>query len=144
MRKLLVDTNILLDLLGRRMPYFTEAAKLFNQAEDKQVNLYLSSLSIVNVHYVLRKYKTEHETRKIIRALKLLVGELPIDKRITDLALNSEFNDFEDAIQYYTALEAKLDIIITRNLIDYKKSTLPVMTAGEFINHSNDSSTRSR
>ena len=135
MRKLLVDTNIVLDLLGRRMPYFTEAAKLFNQAENKQVNLYLSSLSTVNVHYVLRKYKNEDETRKIIRTLKLLFWELPLDRRITDLALNSEFADFEDAIQYYTALDAKLDVIITRNINDYKKSKLPVMTAGEFINH---------
>jgi predicted nucleic acid-binding protein len=135
MRKLLVDTNIVLDLLGRRMPYFTEAAKLFNQAENKQVNLYLSSLSTVNVHYVLRKYKNEDETRKIIRTLKLLFWELPLDRRITDLALNSEFADFEDAIQYYTALDAKLDVIITRNINDYKMSKLPVMTAGEFINH---------
>jgi len=135
MRKLLVDTNIVLDLLGRRMPYFTEAAKLFNQAENKQVNLYLSSLSTVNVHYVLRKYKNEDETRKIIRTLKLLFWELPLDRRITDLALNSEFADFEDAIQYYTALDAKLDVIITRNINDYKKSKLPVMTAGEIINH---------
>jgi len=133
MRKLLVDTNILLDLLGRCMPYFTEAAKLFTMAENKQIHISVSSLSIVNTHYILRKYKNEDETRNIIRNLKLLVSELPVDKRITDLALNSRFSDFEDAIQYYTALEGKREIIITRNLIDYKESTLPVMTAGEFI-----------
>jgi len=134
MRRLLVDTNIVLDLLGRRMPYFSEAAKLFNMAEKKQVLLYVSSLSIVNVHYVLKKYKNESETRTIIRNLKLIIDELPVDKRITDLALNSDFDDFEDAIQFFTALEGKQEIIITRNLNDFKKSTLPVMTAGEFIN----------
>jgi len=132
MRKLLVDTNILLDLLGRRMPYFTEAAKLFTMAENKQVNISVSSLSIVNTHYILRKYKNEEKTRNIIRKLKLLVSELPVDKRITDFALNSAFRDFEDAIQYYTALEGKQEMIITRSLIDFKESTLPVMTAGEF------------
>jgi predicted nucleic acid-binding protein len=135
MRKLLVDTNIVLDLMGRRMPYFTAAAKLFNKAEDKNIILYMSSLSTVNVHYVLRKYKDEDETRRIIRTLKILVRELPLDKRITDLALNSEFIDFEDAILYYTALDAKLDVIISRNIKDFKKSTLPVLTAGEFISH---------
>lgn len=134
MRRLLVDTNIVLDLLGRRMPYFSEAAKLFNMAEKKQVLLYVSSLSIVNVHYVLKKYKNESETRTIIRNLKLIVDELPVDKRITDLALNSDFDDFEDAIQFFTALEGKQEIIITRNLNEFKKSTLPVMTAAEFIN----------
>ena len=134
MRNLLVDTNILLDLLGRRMPFYNEAAKLFNLAENRQVILYTSSVSIVNVHYVLRKYKKEQDTRNIIRTLKILVRELPLDKRITDLAMNSDFRDFEDAIQCYTALGGKLDGIITRNAGDFKKSSLPVMTAGEFIN----------
>lgn len=134
MRRLLVDTNIVLDLLGRRMPYFSEAEKLFNMAEKKQVLLFVSSLSIVNIHYVLKNFKNEDETRTIIRNLKLIVDELPVNKRITDLALNSDFRDFEDAIQYYTALDGQLEIIITRNVNDFKKSTLPVKTAGEFIN----------
>ena len=57
-----------------------------------------------------------------------------LDDKITDLALNSDFNDFEDAIQYYTAIENNQEIIITRNQPDYKASRLPVMTASEFIN----------
>ena len=58
---------------------------------------------------------------------------LPLDSKISELALNSEFSDFEDAIQYFTAIENDQDIIITRNQQDFKESKIPIMTAGEFI-----------
>ena len=73
------------------------------------------------------------EVRNILRKFKVLVNVLPLDDKITDLALNSEFCDFEDAIQYYTAIENGQDLIITRNLQDFKESKIPVLTAGEFI-----------
>jgi len=68
-----------------------------------------------------------------LRKFKVLVNVLPLDDKIADLALNSEFRDFEDAIQYYTAIENDQDLIITRNQRDFKESKIPVMTAGEFI-----------
>jgi hypothetical protein len=73
------------------------------------------------------------EERNILRKFKVLVNVLPLDNKIIDLALNSEFRDFEDAIQYYTAIENDQDIIINRNQQDFKESKIPVMTAGEFI-----------
>ena len=73
------------------------------------------------------------EVRNILRKFKVLVNVLPLDDKITDLALNSEFHDFEDAIQYYTAIENDQDIIINRNQQDFKESKIPVMSAGEFI-----------
>ncbi|MCK5067194.1 MAG: PIN domain-containing protein [Bacteroidales bacterium] len=133
MKKLLVDTNILLDLLARRVPHYNEAAELFSLADRKKVTLAVSSLSMVNAHYILRKQKSESEGRKILRNLKILVRVLPLDDRICTLALNSDFSDFEDAIQHHSAIEHGQEIIITRNLSDYKASTLPVMTARDFI-----------
>ena len=73
------------------------------------------------------------EVRKVLRNFKVLVNVLPLDDKITDLALNSEFRDFEDAVQYYTAIVNDQDLIITRNKSDFKLSKIPVMTAGEFI-----------
>ena len=73
------------------------------------------------------------EVRNILRTFKVLVNVLPLDDKITDLALNSEFRDFEDALQYYTAIENDQDLIITRNQQDFKQSKKPVMTAGEII-----------
>jgi len=115
------------------MPFYTEAAKLFSLADKKKTKLSISSLCIADVHYILSKQNPEIEVRNILRTFKVLVQVLPLDDKITDLALNSEFRDFEDAIQYFTAIENDQDIIITRNQNDFKESKIPVMSAGEFI-----------
>jgi len=133
MKKLLLDTNIVLDLLAHRMPFYTEAAILFSLADKKKIKLSISALCLADVNYILSKQKPEREVRKILRKFKVLVNVLPFDDKISDLALNSEFRDFEDAIQYLTALENDQDLIITRNQSDFRESKIPVMTAGEFI-----------
>jgi predicted nucleic acid-binding protein len=133
MKDLFLDTNIVLDLLAYRMPFYTEAAKLFSLADKKKIKLSISSLCMADANYILSKQNPEMEVRQILRKFKVLVNVLPLDDKITDLALNSEFKDFEDAIQYYTAIENDQDIIITRNQSDFKESKIPVMTAGEFI-----------
>ena len=133
MKKLFLDTNIILDLLGYRMPFYTEAAQLFSMADKKKVKLSISSLCIADAHYILSRQNPETEVRQILRKFKVLVNVLPLDDKITDLALNSDFRDFEDAIQYYTAIENDQDLIVTRNQPDFKESKIPVMSAGEFI-----------
>lgn len=136
MKNLFLDTNIILDLLAYRTPFYTEAAKLFSLADKNKIRLSISSLCIADAHYILSKQNSEMETRNILRKFKVLVNVLPLDDKITDLALNSEFRDFEDAIQYYTAIENDQDAIITRNQRDFKESRIPVMNAGEFIKSS--------
>jgi predicted nucleic acid-binding protein len=133
MKNLFLDTNITLDLLAYRMPFYTEAAKLFSLADKKKLRLSISALCLADANYVLSRQKPEMEVRSVLRKFKVLLNVLPLDDKITDLALNSEFRDFEDAIQYYTAIENDQDIIITRNQSDFKESKIPVMTAGEFI-----------
>jgi predicted nucleic acid-binding protein len=133
MKKVLLDTNIVMDLLARRMPFYLEAAELFSLADKRKIRLALSSLSLANTHYVLSKYSPEPEARKIIRNFKVLVQVLSFDDKIADLALNSDFRDFEDAIQYFTAIENGQDAIITRNMSGYRESIIPVLTAREFI-----------
>jgi len=133
MKSIFLDTNIVLDLLAHRMPFYTEAAKLFSLADKKKVNLSISALCLADFNYILSRQNSEMEVRKILRKFKVLVNVLPLDDKITDLALNSEFRDFEDAIQYFTAIENDQDIIVTRNQPDFKESKIPVMTAGEFI-----------
>ena len=133
MRKLLLDTNILLDLLAKRVDFYDDAARLFLLAEEAELVLSVSALTILNTHYVLRKYIPEQKTRTVLRDIRLLVNVLPLDESLSDIALNSAIDDYEDAIQYHTALEYRQDIIISRNLKDFKSSKLPVMTAGQFI-----------
>jgi predicted nucleic acid-binding protein len=133
MKNLFLDTNIVLDLLAERLPFYTEAAKLFSLADKKKLKLSISSLCLADAHYILSRQNPEIEVRKVLRKFKVLVNVLPLDDKITDLALNSDFKDFEDAIHYFTAIENDQDMIITRNQHDFKESKIPVMTAGEFI-----------
>ena len=133
MKQILLDTNIALDLLARRIPFYNDAAALFTLADKKIISLSISALSLANIHYVITKLKPEQEARKILRNLVILLQVLSLDDKILDLALNSDFNDFEDAIQYFTAIENDQDLIVTRNMSGFRKSKIPVMTAREFM-----------
>jgi predicted nucleic acid-binding protein len=134
MKRILLDTNIIIDLLAKREPWYNEAASLFSLAEKKSFELYVSALSFANTHFILsRQLKPDH-AKQVLRKLKLLVSVLDLTDKILELSLNDiEFGDFEDAIQYFSAIENKIEIIITRNLNDYIKSKLPVMTAEQFL-----------
>ena len=134
MEKLLIDTNIVIDLLAKREDFYREAQELFTLADEKNISLFISSLTLANTHYVLSKYLNTRETRKVLIKFKVLVKVLPLEDKIMEWALSSDFNDFEDAIQYYTALDNKLDIVITRDKKGFKMSELPVLTAREYLN----------
>ena len=115
MSKLLVDTNIVLDLLAKREPFYDAAAVLFSLADKKEVKLSISSLTFANTSYVLTRLLPVDKTREILRRFRLLVEVLPLDDKVIDLALNDPgFMDFEDGLQYYSALEHGQEIIITR------------------------------
>lgn len=134
MKKLLIDTNIVIDLLAKREPFYADSARLFSLADKKQVKLTVSSLTITNTHNTLIKVKNSMESKSILRKLKLIVDVLTLDDKVIGLALNdTDFEDFEDGIQYFSAIENNVDIIITRNLKDFKKSILPVMTPGQYL-----------
>ena len=134
MKKIFIDTNIVIDLLSRREPFFEEAAELFSLADKKQVELSVSSLTIANTSYALLRQMNASKAKSILRKLKLILRILPLDDKVIGLALNDEtFLDFEDGLQYFTAIENEQELIITRNLKDYKGSKLPVMTAKQFI-----------
>lgn len=132
MEKIFVDTNVVLDLLEKREEFFEEAQELFTLADKKKVKLFISALTIANIHYLLFKH-LRIEARKAIAKFKVLVEVLPIDDKILDLSLASDFSDFEDGIQYYTAIENGMDLIITRNKKDFRDINLPVLTAKEFL-----------
>lgn len=140
MSRLLIDTNIVIDLLSKRDKFYEEAADLFSRADKKELDLTISSLTFANTNYILSKMKSPKEAREILRKFKVLVELLSLDDKITDLALSGErFPDFEDGLQYYSAIENGIDIIITRNKKDFKNSKIPVLTAKEFLADKNAS-----
>jgi len=137
MSRLLIDTNIVIDLLSKREKFYNEAADLFSRADKKELELTISSLTFANTNYILTKLKSAREAREareILRKFKVLVELLSLDDKITELALSDDnFPDFEDGLQYYSAIENQIDVIITRNKKDFKNSKIPVLTAKEFL-----------
>jgi len=134
MKKIFIDTNIVIDLLSRREPFYQEAAGLFSLADKKIIELSISSLTIANTSYTLLRRTNSITAKEILRKLRLIIKILPLDDKIIGIALNdNSFDDFEDGLQYFTAIENSQDLIITRNLKDFKNSALPVMTARQFL-----------
>lgn len=134
MTKLLIDTNIVIDVLALREPFYQSAAQVFSLGDKARLELSVSSLTFANTNYILSRHKSHLEAREILRRFRILVKVLPLTDKIIDLALNDRnFADFEDGIQYYTAVENNLDIIITRDLPGFKESKIPVMSADGFL-----------
>jgi len=133
-RKIFVDTDIIYDLLAKRDPFYLPAARLFTLADEGKIEIYISVLSLPNIHYLLSKQTSSEEAKQILRKFKVLVHVTPLNEKIIDLALNSEFSDFEDAIQYFSALQNNIEVLLTRNLKDYRKAQISVLTAQDFIN----------
>ena len=134
MSRLLIDTNVVLDLLAKRDPFYKSSAQIFSLADMNKLKLSISSLTIANTNYVLSRLKTATEAREILRRFRILVKIVSLNDKIIDLALNdNNFDDFEDGLQYYSAIENNMDIIITRDLKGFKNSKIPVMTPDEYL-----------
>jgi predicted nucleic acid-binding protein len=133
MAKVFVDTDICLDLLSGRKPFNAIAEKLFSLADTGKIKICVSSLSFANIDYILRSQYSGSNSRQIIAKFKTLVTVLSVDNKTIDLAIASDFADFEDAIQYYSAIEHGINILLTRNIKDYKKATIQVMTPETFL-----------
>jgi len=128
-----VDADIILDLLSFREPFYLDAAKVFSLGDNNLIKIVTSSVVIANVHYILRKKLGNEESRKLLRKLRLIVGIVGTSEKAMDLALNSSFKDFEDAIQYFSALEGKASVLLTRNLKDYPGREIIVQSPNEFL-----------
>jgi predicted nucleic acid-binding protein len=122
-----VDTDVILDFLGDRKPFSKSALRLFVLAEQKKIALYTSSNSITTAYYLLGKVTTDIHARELISALMDIIRVIPVSEKILSQAIKSDFKDFEDAVQHYSALTIEeIKFIITRNIKDYAKSKIPV------------------
>jgi len=133
MKKVYIDSDVILDLLQKRKGFFDDAARLFTLLEKGTVRGYVSPLVLANLYYILRKDNGQKAALESLLRLRMLVKVLAIDEKTTDLALSSAFKDFEDAMQYYSAVGNSLDCLITRNKKDYKAADIPVYSPREFL-----------
>lgn len=133
MENIFVDTNIIIDLLAKRDLFYKDAQALFTLSDKREIQLCISSLSFANAYYSIVKHHKDIDAKKYLAKFKVLVKVLPLEDKAIELALASDFNDFEDGLQYFIAMDNESDIIITRNKKDFKNAKIPVMTAGEYI-----------
>ena len=132
-QKLFIDTDIILDILAKREPFHNPAAQLFALIEERKVDAFTSPVVLSNLFCILSKFRSKNFAHSCLRKLRLLFSVIQVDEKVIDLALNSEFKDFEDAIQFYAAKFHNLDFIITRNVKDFVSKEIVVLTAEDYI-----------
>ncbi len=134
MKHFLLDTNVVIDFLTDRRPFSLVAAKFFDYSEKGKIKIYLTAVSYNNTYYIIKKLTSHKETIKILKELEAISETIDTTHEAIKHALHSEFKDFEDAIQYFTAkTNKKLDAIITRNVADFKLSKISILTPEEAV-----------
>lgn len=133
MEKIFVDTDIIMDLLAKREPYYQYAAELFSKADKGEIQICISPLTFYNISYIVFRNYNSSRSRQNLLKLKTLVHFLPVNDKVIDLTLTSDFKDFEDGIQYFTALEHNVNILVTRNLKEYKSAEITILTAEQYL-----------
>jgi predicted nucleic acid-binding protein len=131
--RLFLDTNVVIDLLGEREPHYRNAAILASLADKGQVQLVTSSLSFVTAEYMLCQNEAKQAVLDKLRKFKTLTEVATVDDPVIEKALHSGFRDFEDAVQYHSAMKSNCQVIITRNKKDFKLSEIPVLSPEEFL-----------
>ena len=134
MKRIFVDANIVVDLLCERYPWFPSVMRIFNMADLGQIELYCSSLSLGTASYLMETRKMSPE--EIFDAIDLLCQMCTptvVDASVVRQALDSDFTDFEDALQHFSAVTVDADCIVTRNKKDFGASEIPVYTLDEFM-----------
>jgi len=134
MKKVLIDTDVILDFFFDRKPFSEDAAKVLSLCEAREITGCITSVIISNVYYLLRHNATHAKVIEKLTQLITITEVLSTNKEVVLKALNSDFRDFEDALQNYSAeLHGEIDVILTRNVKDFKNSSLGVMTPGNYL-----------
>lgn len=133
--KVLADANVCLDLLLDRRPHVEFSGRIFELAEQKEIELFISGLSFDTLFYIMRP---ELSAQKAVEKLRLLLKHVkvaPMGQKTVESALDAEWNDLEDALQYFSAVESGCDCIVTRNGDDFKSGyrTLKIFDPEEFV-----------
>ncbi|MCH4824674.1 PIN domain-containing protein [Gramella lutea] len=134
MDNVLIDTDVILDFFFDREPFAEFATDILNLCEENKIKGFTTPVIICNTYYLLRKTAKHDIVIEKIKQLLTIIDVLKIDKEVVLDSLNSNFKDFEDALQNYSAVKnGKISIVLTRNIKDYKKSELAVMTPETYL-----------
>jgi predicted nucleic acid-binding protein len=133
MKRILLDTNIILDIALKREPHFEHSARLFELIDNKQFIGYITATTVTDIYYIARKEKGKDIALEFISNLIEVVDVLGIDKNTIVKALKSKMKDFEDAVQVSAAEYHDIEIIVTRNKSDFLNAGLEVLSPKELV-----------
>jgi predicted nucleic acid-binding protein len=134
MIKVLIDTNVIIDIALKRQPFYQDAAKIFKKISEQKLRGYISATIATDVFYLLRKDSGKEKALDFLLELVEIIDIIGVDQRTIINALYSGWDDFEDAVQAQSAIENEIDIIITRNKKDYQPiGQIQILTPADFI-----------
>jgi predicted nucleic acid-binding protein len=133
MMRLLIDTNVLLDVFFQREPHVRASAEVWQACEDGLCEGYISSLTPVNIYYIAQKQSSKAKARDLVIETLGVFGVAPLGLVELEAALQMDFPDYEDAVQVAAALSMGVDAVVTRNQDDFTKSALPVYSPIEVL-----------
>lgn len=131
--KLFIDTNVVLDVLAQREPWFDDSARLLAHIEQGGATGHIAAHTLTTLHYLLVKHLGQQKTAATLIDLTTLLQVEPVDHQILQQALTLGWRDFEDAVQAVAAAQCQADYLVTRNPRDFKQSLVPVITPSEFL-----------
>lgn len=132
--KILIDTNVVLDFLLQREPFFQDAERLFQAISNGQVVGYVTATTLTDIFYIARRHtQSPNKAKQAVSETLTAMVICPVDRGILESALNSDYADFEDAIQIFSAVAQGLDAIVTRNAKDFSGSTLPIYSPTDLL-----------
>lgn len=133
MIKVFIDTNIMIDVIGRREQFCKPSMQIMSLADRGLIQIYVSSLSYATASFILGKYNKGIDILGEFSKFMKITTATPVDSKTLKQSIKSEFKDFEDAMQYFSANHENIDYIITRNKKDFSPSAIPVLEPQEFI-----------
>ena len=135
MKKVFFDTNIMIDVIGRREQFCKPSMQIMSLADRGRIRIYVSALSYATASFILGKYNKGLDIiSEFSKFMKITIATL-VDSSMVEQSVKSEFKDFEDAMQYFSAKHENVDYIITRNKKDFAVSDIPVFEPQEFVDY---------
>ena len=131
--KLFIDTNVVIDVLAQRHGFYDASAAILTMLEKDEAEGFISAISFNNIHYILRKQSGKTKADNAIRMLLSAFNIVTLDEKILTRTIESNFNDFEDGIQFFSAMRSNADYLISRNVKDFPHDDIPVLTPEEFL-----------
>ncbi len=133
MKRVFVDTNVLLDVLVRREPFCRDSVQVWNLVESGRIEAFVAAISFGNCYYLVRKHVGKPQAEQAIRLLRGIFRPVDLTAKILNQAIDAGFSDFEDALQFHSAVHARVACILTRNPDHFPRAPLPVLSPAEFL-----------